>query len=343
MNFDKSFFQLFDTSCFPVFVCDDKGNVIFKNNCAAKYMRNLRKGTNLFSRMTDQSVTDKLHEGKIGLAIFPSSDFVYFRSLIFTEKAEEKVYYIFTFIARLQMDDYRSTYSFLEKHFSSDFTRILSVIKTDEYDTSPEKPCADRLYAETLGRVCYELDEFTNARTCDMADFLLHIKMRCARAFSALGYRMNYSASSEFMANRFVSVDIADFSFSLFRALYAVMRNSENKIISIDADYDDVYSNVTISIETTVKNMENGIYEAKTLIPECITEIELLKDMPCYNKKFAFSVKENILRAKTGISIFGLRDAVVRSLSRKPSYTYADSMLSNTVKMLREASAGQNK
>lgn len=342
MKFDRSFFQLFDTSCFPVFVCDDKGNVIFKNNCAAKYMRNVRKGTNLFSRMTEESRTDSLRKGKIGLAVFPS-DFVYFRSLIFTQKAGEEEYFIFTFIARLQTDDYKSTYAFLEKHFSSDFTELLAMIKSDEYDTSHEKPCTDRLYAEMLGRVCYELDEFTNARTCDMADFILHIKSRCARAFSALGYRMNYSATPEFMMNRFVSIDIGDFSFAVFRALYAVMRNSENKIISVNADYDELYFGITISIETTVKGMENGIYTPEALIPECITEIELLKGMPCYNEKFSFCVKENILRAKAGISLFGMRDAVVRSHSTKPSYTYADSMLSNITKMLREISDGQNK
>jgi len=83
-----------------------------------------------------------------------------------------------------------------------------------------------RLYTEMADRICFAAEDFADAYPCDMADFLINIRDRCSRAFSALGYRMDYSATKEFLENRFISLDVGDFSFSFFMALYAVMRNS---------------------------------------------------------------------------------------------------------------------
>ena len=61
MNFDTSFFRFFETTCFPVFVTDINGKVLFKNSCAAKYLHTVRKGSNLFFHMTggDPDIAEK--------------------------------------------------------------------------------------------------------------------------------------------------------------------------------------------------------------------------------------------------------------------------------------------
>ena len=69
MNFDTSFFRFFETTCFPVFVTDINGKVLFKNSCAAKYLHTVRKGSNLFFHMTGGD-PDIAKNGKIGLALF---------------------------------------------------------------------------------------------------------------------------------------------------------------------------------------------------------------------------------------------------------------------------------
>ena len=333
MNFDTSFFRLFETTCFPVFVTDINGKVLFKNSCAAKYLHTVRKGSNLFFHMTGGD-PDIAKNGKIGLALFPDS-FLYSRALIFTLGENREKHLIFAFLTKLQMNDYEDTYSYLAKKFSSDFISFLAFIKAEEYGDA-DMLAPSRLYTEMADRICFESEDFAGSYLCDMADFLMKIKSRCSRAFSALGYRMDYFATKIFLENRFVSLNVGDFAFSFFMALYAVMRNSADKAISIKADYDALRMSIRITVSSPAAGLADGIYREEEIIPECAAEIKLCDRLPCYARRFSCSVKDGILSATAFLDIYKTDGTGVRSVAEKPSYRGAYAMLSFTRAMLSD-------
>ncbi len=336
MNFDMSFLRLFELSCFPVFVTDTNGKVLFKNSSAAKYMRPVRKSSNLFSHMTNEDGINAVRKGKIGLALFPE-DFLYNRALIFTLGDKEYQCYLFAFLTKFQMNDYETAYSYLSERYSSDFTSILKFVKQEEYKTG-KADIPSRLYSEIAERICFEMKDFIAICYCDMADFLMNIKLRCSRAFSALGYRMDYSATKEFLENRYISLDLNDFSFSFFMALYAVMRSTSDRFLSISAEYDSFYSAIRITLSTAVSGMSDKMYDESELVPECAAEINLCKQLPCYSECFSFSVKDGILSATALLNTRGLKNsAAVHSIGDKPSYRGAYAMLSFVKKMLSDS------
>lgn len=333
MNFDTSFFRFFETTCFPVFVTDINGKVLFKNSCAAKYLHTVRKGSNLFFHMTGGD-PDIAKNGKIGLAFFPDS-FLYSRALIFTLGENEEKHLIFAFLTKLQMNDYEDTYSYLAEKFSSDFISFLAFIKTEEY-RDEDMLAPSRLYTEMADRICFAAEDFADAYPCDMADFLINIRDRCSRAFSALGYRMDYSATKEFLENRFISLDVGDFSFSFFMALYAVMRNSADKAISIKADYDALRMSIRITVSSPAAGLDDGIYREEEIVPECAAEIKLCEKLPCYAKRFSYSVKRGVLSASASLDACRPNKAAVRSISEKLSYRSTYAMLSFMKAMLSD-------
>ena len=169
-----------------------------------------------------------------------------------------------------------------------------------------------------------------------MADFLMKIKSRCSRAFSALGYRMDYFATKIFLENRFVSLNVGDFAFSFFMALYAVMRNSADKAISIKADYDALRMSIRITVSSPAAGLADGIYREEEIIPECAAEIKLCDRLPCYARRFSCSVKDGILSATAFLDIYKTDGTGVRSVAEKPSYRGAYAMLSFTRAMLSD-------
>ena len=179
-------------------------------------------------------------------------------------------------------------------------------------------------------------EDFADAYPCDMADFLINIRDRCSRAFSALGYRMDYSATKEFLENRFISLDVGDFSFSFFMALYAVMRNSADKAISIKADYDALRMSIRITVSSPAAGLDDGIYREEEIVPECAAEIKLCEKLPCYAKRFSYSVKRGVLSASASLDACRPNKAAVRSISEKLSYRSTYAMLSFMKAMLSD-------
>lgn len=334
MIFETSFFRYFESICFPVFVTDAKCKVVYKNNCAARYLRDIRKGSNISSKMADDSGLKIAREERIGLAVFPSLP-LYSRALIFTLGKSEGSYLVFAFLTKLQMNDYEETYSKITESFSSDFISLLSFVRCEEY-SGENVLVPSRLYAETADRICFYADELGDICLCDMADYLMKIKSRCARAFSALGYRMNYCATKEFLENRMIFLNVGDFSFSFFMALYAVMKNSADKSISIKADYDPLRMSLEIIVSSPVTGLKDGAYKEDHVVPECAEEIKLCEVLPCGARRFSYVVENGVLSASAFLEDGKTKSARVRSVARKPSYREEYAMLSFIKTMLSD-------
>ncbi|MBQ9510335.1 MAG: hypothetical protein IJR55_01340 [Clostridia bacterium] len=261
-------FDVFSFIPFPVFATDKDGVVIFKNDSCRRNLHIVRNGAHIAKHLRDADVVfsnDKISFSEI---IYDGPFIRFARNIIDFEGSK---FIAFFFLPMLQFNDHTEIERFILDRSNGDIADFMIDLKNSEhFDKS------DRLYSDMVGFIKkYDIDISDGKITIDMAYLLDKLFSSLSRSFRALGIKISTAVDKSIYYNRFCMINPNDYIFVITRLLYAVIRASSTKRISLEATHSEENDMICVIMKTQTERevIDGDICE---LAPECVFESKLI-------------------------------------------------------------------
>lgn len=270
--------EYFDRAAFPVVAADESGIIAYKNLSAGKYLPALRRGADIVRRLHGQK---PLCEGMEAEVI---GDTPYRRAVVLRDDTQ----YVFLFLSRLQYPDGDEEAKNLIENRGPVLDRFLAAAKPPSWESEAQPFRQSRVYTDLLG-VCAEKAD-SGAGVYDVSELLCRLSSKLKGAFRSLGYRITMNVHTDTADRRYGKLNLYDFIFIFSRFLYIQMKLSDNGLLDIDAQYDEIGEVYTLRFSARTALTQRKLKGARALpflcglAPECALEwrlfdsIELLSE-----------------------------------------------------------------
>ncbi len=327
-------YDIFDLADFPIIVTDKDFIIKHKNSVAARFFPKFRKGSKIMRHASDIGKNTDISslceiDFQTGMQLK--------RALVFTHNSGDV---FFAFLPRFQLEDgkklidrLKEVYdgNFLDFYISAynDYKRLRAASVFESSSNEPARLGEDLLL---LLHTSFDKPAFMKKEVYDLAELISAISHRTGSSLRALGLKIPAAnISEEARKFCFAKINLQDFSFIIFRMIYAGFKYSCDGCINISLEYENQnIARINISANTSLSDDANGgsnKLELDGKMSELSFEFELLQKTELLNNTVSYNVKDSILNIYFTVKCIDSTD--VLSLRSCPMNIYNQKLLRN--------------
>lgn len=313
-------YDIFDLADFPIIVTNENFVIKHKNNVAAQFFPNFRKGSKIIrhtsgiSKNTDFSSLCEI-DFQTGTQLK--------RALVFSHYSGDV---FFVFLSRLQLEDGEKLARRIKEAYSGNFWDFY-IAAYNEYEQTqnrnvfsqnshaPARLCGDFML---LLKTSFDKPAFMKKEVYDVAELISLISLRVGPSLRALGLKMPMAQiSPEAKKFCFCKINLCDFSFIVFRMIYAGFKLSRNGCVNMSLDYlENDTARVSVFTNTTLPDgvfTKDDFSDFVGTMSELSFEFELLRKMELLNTAVTCKIENSVLhiyftvKCISGLEPFPLR------------------------------------
>ncbi len=290
-------YDIFDLADFPVIVTNRNFVIEYKNTMAVPFFSSFRKGSKITRHtpyLDENTDISKLCEIEF------TTGMQYKRALVFCHEPDSV---FFVFLSSLQFERSGLIMERLKNAYNGNFFdfHIAAYNAYLESQNFPDLSSPNRLIGDLLMLMDLRGDKpsFMKKEIYDITELATLICKRVGNAVSALGMQMPSANISKSAVNScFCNINLSEFSFVMFKMIYAAFRLSDSKCVMLSLDKLDDNS-VTLSVSTQSKkkfnDTKNNSFAFASELSELSLEVMFLKKFNAFSQSVHFRTENDRL------------------------------------------------